>query len=323
MNKERRAYIESCEVSELKTYFLGGFGQKVLVEGRQKNAPIVLFLHGGPGNPVPFSAGCRGLFPAFTDKFLMVYWDQLGCGINNHPIDDSFTISQFADMTVELIRLLRTDFPGNPVLLLGFSWGSILAARAAATVPELVDGVLTWGQVLRKPNFSPMAFETLERAKLPGKVQKALAEIRRKEKYSIRDCMHMSAWIRKYTEGFQAKGGEKSDLGAVIRGVLQSPDYSFRDFCAMAVNGYRKNTSLIYELMEIELGGVLEEITVPYQILQGDKDLVTATAEVETFINGAANPNLRLAVISGNGHMPGKSGMDAIMEHLLGLAGIS
>ena len=87
MNKKRKAIIEQNEISELVTFSLGGYEQKVLIEGKSKNLPVVITLHGGPGTPIPFSVGCRGLFPEFTDKFIMVYWDQLGCGKNNYKIE--------------------------------------------------------------------------------------------------------------------------------------------------------------------------------------------------------------------------------------------
>ena len=98
MNKKRKAIIEQNEISELVTFSLGGYEQKVLIEGKNKNLPVVITLHGGPGTPIPFSVGCRGLFPEFTDKFIMVYWDQLGCGKNNYKIDDSFKISSFVTL---------------------------------------------------------------------------------------------------------------------------------------------------------------------------------------------------------------------------------
>ena len=81
MNKARKKYIQSCEVSEIAEVSLGGRVQKIAIEGKSKNLPVVIALHGGPGSPVPFSVGCRGLFPEWTDKAVMVFWDQLGCGI--------------------------------------------------------------------------------------------------------------------------------------------------------------------------------------------------------------------------------------------------
>ncbi|MGT2930505.1 hypothetical protein ACVR1G_09820 [Streptococcus dentasini] len=101
MNKRRREIIAQNAVSEIHTFSLAGFSQEVLIEGENATLPLVMTLHGGPGGPIPFSVGCRGLFPQFTSQFIMVYWDQLGCGINNYPIDECFKISTFVDMTRE------------------------------------------------------------------------------------------------------------------------------------------------------------------------------------------------------------------------------
>ncbi len=63
MNRERKHYVESCEVSRLVRYKLGGVEQKVTLEGRRADAPVVIFLHGGPGSPLPISVGTRGHVP--------------------------------------------------------------------------------------------------------------------------------------------------------------------------------------------------------------------------------------------------------------------
>ena len=94
MKKSRKQIIKENEISKMYEFSLGNMPQKVLIEGKNKDLPIVINLHGGPGTPIPFSAGCRGLFPMFTEHFLMVYWDQLGCGINNYDLKDQFTISK-------------------------------------------------------------------------------------------------------------------------------------------------------------------------------------------------------------------------------------
>lgn len=72
MDKKRKSIIAGNAVSRIYDWPLGGYKQKVLVEGKKDNLPIVITLHGGPGTPIPFSVGCRGLFPEFTDRFIMV-----------------------------------------------------------------------------------------------------------------------------------------------------------------------------------------------------------------------------------------------------------
>lgn len=43
----------------------------------------------------------------------MVYWDQMGCGINNHVIDDSFSVDTFVQMTEELMELFALCCSGG------------------------------------------------------------------------------------------------------------------------------------------------------------------------------------------------------------------
>ncbi len=178
MNKKRRAVIATSEVSRVKTYMLGGYQQKVVLDGMSKNAPVVLFLHGGPGSPFPFSAGSRGMFPEFTEHFIMVYWDQLGCGINNHVIDDTFTVDMFVEMTVDLVKALRIEFPDNRLLLLGASWGSVLAAKTAERLPDYLDAVLIYGQVLSNLLFNEDTFSALLASSAPSKAKEHINSLR-------------------------------------------------------------------------------------------------------------------------------------------------
>ncbi len=83
MKKQRKEYSAGCAISEIARVKLGGYEQRILLEGKNADAPVVLFLHGGPGFPPPFCVGARGLFPDITDRFIAVYWDQYGSGINH------------------------------------------------------------------------------------------------------------------------------------------------------------------------------------------------------------------------------------------------
>ena len=72
--------------------------------------------------------------------------------------------------------------------------------------------------------------------------------------------------------------------------------------------------------MDADLSADLEKVAVPYEILQGEKDLVTSTADISAFMGKTANPNLRLEIVPDNSHMPGTSGMDAVLAKLEHLA---
>lgn len=308
MTRKRKQTIEANEISEIAELMLGGFLQKILIDGRRKENPLLLCLHGGPGTPIPFSVGSRGLFPDLTERFTLVCWDQLGCGINNRPIGNEFHISDFVTMTRDLIHALRERFPENRLILVGMSWGSILALEAS----ELADGVIVYGQVLHDLPFNESVYRALENAKMPKRKRQEFERI--KNEPCMENSRRLMGFIQKYTEGYFAKTAEKSPMGGMILGLLESPDYRFRDFKATVINGYRKNQSLLDELFRIDLREKLSAVSVPYTIIQGETDLVTPTEMITEFLKDSENEKIRFVTVPRSGHIPGGKVMDVLIE---------
>lgn len=320
MNKSRKKYIESCEVSEVLQLSLGGFKQKVLIEGKSKDLPVVISLHGGPGSPVPFSVGCRGLFPEWTSKAVMVFWDQLGCGVNNYALDDSFQIESFVDMTCDLIEEVKKLFPENKLFLFGVSWGSILALKAALRVPEKIDGVFVYGQILKNLFFNGEVAGAFGSA--PASAQKAVQQILETGydcEYKILDknLKKLYKLLNKYTNAYTNKNAEPAPVGKIVKGLLTSPDYSFKDFIAVMNNGYAKNTSLWKELLKLDLTEQLSAVAVKYLILQGDTDIITSTQNVLNAVQSGDNDNIEVRVVKNSGHMPSAAAMEECFKILL------
>lgn len=321
MNGKRKAYIAGYEISTIESVDLGGYRQKIAIEGKSKDLPVVICLHGGPGSPIPFSVGCRGLFPDITDSFIMVYWDQLGCGINNYKIDNSFTVEHFVGMTVDLIKEIRARFPKNKLYLFGMSWGSILALRSAVRVPDLIDRVVTCGQVITAPMLSDSAFDAIEISHAPEKKKRFAGELRsRRGNVSLKEMTALSQIIRKYTDGYNNRSSKSAPVGSIIKGLLTSPDYRFKDFIAIVKNGYMKNESLLQEMMSTDLSETFEEVTVPYLIFQGETDIVTATKDVVNLFDRLNNKNVSYIVMPNTGHFPSQDSMNQIFEELSDLS---
>lgn len=317
MNNKRKSYISSCEVSVVESVDLGGYLQKIAIEGKSKTSPVVISFHGGPGSPIPFSVGCRGLFPDFTDRLIMVYWDQLGCGINNRKIDNSFTVDHFVKMTVDLIKMIRARFPQNKLYLFGMSWGSILALQSAVQVSDLIDGVVTCGQIITAPMLSDSAFDTVEASSAPVKQKSFARDLRaRRQNPSLKEMMTLSKIIRKYTDGYNNHAAKPAPVGDIIKGLLFGPDYRFKDFIAIFKNGYMKNESLMREMAAADLSGIFKDITVPYHIFQGETDIVTATTDVITLLDGLNNENVSCTVLPNMGHFPSETAMKEIYEKI-------
>lgn len=312
---KRKEIIAKNEISELCSFTLGGYEQKVLIEGKKKDAPIVIALHGGPGTPIPFSVGCRGLFPAFTDEFIMVYWDQLGCGINDHVIDDTFSIDSFVRMTEELTAQIKKKFPDQKRMIFSTSWGSILSAKLLERDPHAVDAVVVCGQIVKDVLICDEVRDALSQSKISKKYLQRINQVT-VDHYTDEDLQLIAGSLRKYTDAYQNRAGAKAPMGPIIRGLLTSPDYSLKDFKAVMINGYRKNTSLWNEILKIDLSGVLSNVKIPYIILQGETDLVASTKTVKELTANSENANISCQVIPRTGHFPGVEMMDSILAVL-------
>lgn len=303
------------EISGICSFSLGGYQQKVLIEGKSKENPIVITLHGGPGTPIPFSVGCRGLFPMFTNDFIMVYWDQLGCGINNYIIDDTFSINTFVQMTEDLIECVKEKFPDNKIIIFSTSWGSILSAKLLEKNPYAVDAVIACGQIIKNVFFCDEVKEALAKSKISKKKLEKIRNITL-ENYTGKDLQLISNSLRKYTDAYQNKTGEKAPMGSIIKGLMTSPDYTMKDFKAIVINGYLKNTSLWKEITRINLTEQLKNVKIPYVILQGDTDIVASTKLVEELIVNSDNSNLSCKVVANTGHMPGVEMINTLITAL-------
>ena len=311
----KKNYQNDNEISELLNVTLGGYEQKILIEGKKKELPVVLTLHGGPGTPIPFSVGCRGLFPEFTDKFIMVYWDQFGCGINNHIITDDFSINNFVQMTEELVIELKKMFPDNKFLIFSTSWGSILSAILLDKNPYAVDTVVTCGQIIKNVCFCDEVIQTLKGSRISRKKLEHIKTVTT-ENYTGKDLQLIFGALKKYTNAYENKDGEKAPMGKMIKGLLNSPDYKFKDFKAVVVNGYMKNNSLWKEILKLDLSEPLINVKVPYIILQGDTDIVASTNTVTKLVAECSNPNLDCIVVKNTGHFPGVEMMDKLLNVL-------
>ena len=68
----------AAPVHEERFVQANGIEHWVTIHGNNAANPVVLFLHGGPGNPnTPYA---QAVYGAWTQDFTLVQWDQRGAG---------------------------------------------------------------------------------------------------------------------------------------------------------------------------------------------------------------------------------------------------
>ncbi|MFA5569319.1 MAG: alpha/beta hydrolase [Trueperaceae bacterium] len=137
----------SGSVAELTTVRLGGHDQTILIRGHSVDAPVLLYLSGGPGqSDLAYS---RVLFADLAKDFVVVGWDQRGTGKSYASLDPAgLTPAQAVSDTIELTDYLRNRFGEDKIYLLGESWGSTLGVLAVQQRPDLYHAYVGSGQMV-------------------------------------------------------------------------------------------------------------------------------------------------------------------------------
>ena len=72
------AYAQHSAVDTSYFVTLGGVSQYIEIKGASKDLPLLLYLHGGPC--MPATPMLRYHQAELSDSFIVVAWDQRGCG---------------------------------------------------------------------------------------------------------------------------------------------------------------------------------------------------------------------------------------------------
>jgi pimeloyl-ACP methyl ester carboxylesterase len=121
---------------------IGGIKQVVSLKGKDRSKPLLLFLHGGPGNSVMSYA------EKFTSKlqehFIVIQWDQRQAGqtLSLNKSDKPLSLRVFEEDTHALIDTLLTRFNRPKLYLAGHSWGTHLGFHIAIHYPELLHAYI-------------------------------------------------------------------------------------------------------------------------------------------------------------------------------------
>jgi pimeloyl-ACP methyl ester carboxylesterase len=136
-------------IQESMYVMIGGIQQWIQIRGEDRNNPVLLFVHGGPGaGTIPYSSGWLGWEKYFT----VVQWDQRGASRTyrqtGSSVGPTMTVERMALDGIELVEFLRTHLHKNKVILVGHSWGSYLGIHMIKQRPDLFAAYVGTGQVV-------------------------------------------------------------------------------------------------------------------------------------------------------------------------------
>ncbi len=139
-------------------------GASIVCEGsRFREKPVAFLLHGGPGAD---HTGYKPTFSALADRLQLVYVDHRGQGRSARGPQSSYTL----DNNVEDIEALRIHLGLEQIIVLGGSYGGMVAMAYAARYPTAVSHLIVYATAASY-EFLAKAQRTLNNRGTPEQIQ--------------------------------------------------------------------------------------------------------------------------------------------------------
>lgn len=223
---ERIKISSPVGIDSLEKVKLGGVDQWILIRGWNRDNPVLLLMHGGPGFPcMPFAHVASEL----EKRFVVVHWDQRGAGKSYSPsTDSSMNIKQFVSDTLGLTNLLRGRFKQPRIFLGAHSWGSIIGALAVAQSPDRFSAYFAISQAANAPESERLMYRWASEKAAEAGNEKALSELKTLgpppyEQFG--DYNKMVDWIAR----FSSAEHRPITRGRFVHLAFESPFYSWAD----------------------------------------------------------------------------------------------
>lgn len=277
---------------------IGGIEQGVMINGKKKSNPVLVFLHGGPGYPMlPFEPYSRSM-KRLERHYTIVYWEQRGTGISYHPdmSKEEMNVERFVKDTDEVIEYAKRKLGKEKVFLWGHSWGTNIGAIYASRFPENLHAYIATGQSVDPFRNERLGYEfVLKKAKKENN-KKALKDLSLidtiPENYALDDALTLRKWIYKYGGIVHSNENRRPyvDLNE-IKTILLSPIYPLRTRINLVKDPYFSAINLWDDLKNIDLLEQAPKIDVPVYFLTGRHDIIVSYQLAEEYYEKLKAPS--------------------------------
>jgi len=284
---------------------LGGIEQAIHIRGQDINNPIIIWLHGGPGWNDTYNLSAFQF--EMEHEYTFIRWDQRGSGRTyyrnpNAPLSLDILVSDLNDLVDYAVERF-----GQPIYIVGHSWGSILGITYASQHPDKIVGFIGVGQDINIAETTRLAVDAgVARATAIGNFDdvEQMLDIYEKTKdkgFSDSDYDFYDFAIAQGLPGkYLTPKGEN-----VVWDSMFSPYFGFteqRQLISLMTNIYfnfDRNRPLFNA---IDSFAPPDRLEVPVAFIMGSEDYVTNTELVVDYYNIVDAPSKSIFIIEGAGH---------------------
>ncbi len=284
---------------------IGGIEQWITIKGADRDNPVVLILHGGPGDA--WSPFADAMFGGWEKDFTLVQWDQRGAGRTygkNNPdaVEPTMTVERMVQDGIEVSEYLIKHLDKKKIIIVGGSWGSMLGIMMAHTRPGLFYAYVGMAQLVdARKNVSASYNRVLELARAAND-QQAVAELTAigpPPWASLRIWPEFRKWERAYQSKLITAPPAPDTISPEYASAAEraqydaADDFSFIHFEGMAFDGPET---------KIDLPALGTDFAIPVFMIQGERDLTAIPALAKSYFDSIKAPRKQFYLVPGTGH---------------------
>lgn len=300
-------------ISEINYFTINNTKQYVLIRGKDKNKPVLLFLHGGPGASA--TALLRKFNSELENHFTVVYWDQRNAGksYNKKTPKEEIKVAKYIQDVDTIVAYLKNRFKLDKIFLVGHSWGSRLGLYAIQKNPENFSAYVGIGQELASYEGELLSYQySLRKAKENNNLKaiKELEEIGEPQSGDYTKMYKNGFWgLVKQKDWLLKLGGErygKTKYTDWIFSIWSSREYSFFDLIKYGKSSGFSAGNIIYDpdFNNIDFFKQIPEVKIPVFFISGAYDYNTPWELVERYSNTVNAPYKEFIKFEKSGHSP-------------------
>lgn len=294
----RANLAHATPIQEARYVTLGGIEQWITIRGADRTNPVLLLIHGGPGDA---QSALRSIYVVYENDFTIVQWDQRGAGrtylknLNSPPEPERVELDG-----IELAQYLCSYMTKKKILLLGHSWGSFLAIGMVQRRPELFAAYVGTGQVGSWRANLQAQFDFMLARSRAANDRKKVELMEGIGTPDPTDAKQYFSWWRMrnpYMTPADVKWFE--DLKLMMQ---TNPEFSEKYLKAWGNGMSYSGQTTLSGMLATELPTTARTIKVPFFVIQGKEDMATPTSVAVQYFNVVKAPKKKLILIEHAGH---------------------
>lgn len=308
---DEKGEIIPTSIYEHKILKIGETEQHLTIRGKDSTNQLILYLHGGPGNPV--NEALRNPNLILEDKFVVVQWDQYGAGRSYHSEirAEDMKIDSLIEYTKEVSQYLLKRYNRKKLHLIGNSWGTQLGMLVANKYPELFFSYIGVAQTTDVYEAEKIAFQWIKSQAALKKDKKGIKELSQIQfpdsiialsEWNKNFGLTHRSYVNKY--GGIIYGKQTHMVGSLIMPLIETPEFTIRH----KINYLR---GLLFSLdatweerLARNLQKEIDSIQIPVIIVHGLHDYNIPHQQAKAYFSQLKAPYKRFYTFDKSAHAP-------------------